>query len=211
MGAQVDTAHADQENEEEEPSCDSPPPPPVVHSLEEEDKEHPIKHGRRQGVATRKTMGGMKERLGRQGVRWSRAVNRLFHPALQQGDAESIEDQKKKQPPVGELPEKDTYLYRDKDLGAACPRHSTEQRGEKRGVSGLDDLVHQLLPRQEIMVGRRQSETNEEEYIEESKKEGARHTVGWLGLPFAFASFIVFYANCISHSGAQEKANPVAA
>src|SRR5207245_3713608 len=40
--------------------------------------------------------------------------------------------------------------------------------------------------------------TNEEEYIEESKKEGARHTVGWLGLPFAFASFIVFYANCIS-------------
>src|SRR5439155_14971913 len=36
------------------------------------------------------------------------------------------------------------------------------------------------------------------EYIEESKKEGARHTVGWLGLPFAFASFIVFYANCIS-------------
>ena len=65
MGAQVDTAHADQENEEEEPSCDSPPPPPVVHSLEEEDKEHPIKYGRRQGVATRKTMGGMKESSGR--------------------------------------------------------------------------------------------------------------------------------------------------
>ena len=65
MGAQVDTAHANQENEEEEPSCDSPPPPPVVHSLEEEDKEHPIKHGRRQGVATGKTMGGMKEGSGR--------------------------------------------------------------------------------------------------------------------------------------------------
>ena len=61
------------------------------------------------------------------------------------------------------------------------------------------------------MVGRRQSETNEEEYIEESKKEGARHTVGWLRLPFALVFFIVFYANCISHSGAQEKANPMAA
>src|SRR5207244_12996415 len=94
MGAQVDTAHADQENETEEPSCDSPSPPPLAHSLEEEDEEHPIEHGRRQGVATGKTMGGMKERLGRQDVRGPRAVNRLFHPALQQGDAESIEDKK---------------------------------------------------------------------------------------------------------------------
>lgn len=142
MGAQVDTAHADQENEEEEPSCDSPPPPSVAHSLEEEDEEHPIKHGRRQGVATGKTMGGMKERLGRQGVRWSRAVNRLFHPAFQQGDAESIEGEKKQQPPVAELPEEDTYPYRDKDPGFACPRHGPEQRGEKGGVPGLDDLVH---------------------------------------------------------------------
>ena len=129
---------------------------------------------------------------------WSRAVNRLFHPAFQQGDAESIEGEKKQQPPVAELPEEDTYPYRDKDPGFACPRHGPEQRGEKGGMPGLDDLVQQLLPRQEIMVGCRQSEANEEEYIEESKKEGARHTVGWLGLPFAFASFIVFYANCIS-------------
>ena len=59
--------------------------------------------------------------------------------------------------------------------------------------------------------GARQGKANEEEYIEEGKKEGARHTVGWLRLPFALVFFIVFYANCISHSGAQQKANPVAA
>ena len=142
---------------------------------------------------------------------WSRAVNRLFHPAFQQGDAESIEGEKKQQPPVAELPEEDTYPYRDKDPGFACPRHGPEQRGEKGGVPGLDDLVQQLLPRQEIMVSCRQGKANEEEYIEESKKERARHTVGWLRLPFALVFFIVSSANCISHSGAQEKANSVAA
>ncbi len=40
----------------------------------------------------------------------------------------------------------------------------------------LDGSVHELLPRQEEVVGGRKREVNEEEETEESKNKGAPHT-----------------------------------
>ena len=104
------------------------------------------------------------------------AGHSLLRCSPQLRNAVGIEDEKEAQPPVGELPEEDACPDRGKDPIAACLCHGLEKGGEQPRVFCLDGSVHELIPRQEEVVGGRKREVNEEEETEESKNKGAPHT-----------------------------------
>jgi len=111
-------------------------------------------------------------------VRRPGAGHSLLRCSPQLRNAEGIEGEKEQQQPVPvtELPEEDACPDRGKDPIAACLCHGLEKGGEQPRVFCLDGSVHQLLPRQEEVVGGRKREANEEEETEESKNKGAPHT-----------------------------------
>src|SRR5262245_56435071 len=106
-----------------------------------------------------------------------RASDSQFRPSLQQWDTQGIEAQSEQQPPIGDLPEEDTYPHRDQHFIAACLGHGTEKGGEKRTLSHLQSMVHRLIPGQKVLTGRGQSNAEEQAEIEESHNKVTLHIV----------------------------------
>ena len=174
MGASIDTAETHKQDQEQDAPHNTPLPAAVAHSLAQQDEEHAVERRRRQDMVTGKAVAGMEGRTGDEVLVRSWAGNHVLRPNLQHGNAEGIEEQEEKQPPVVALPEEDAHPYGDKDLRAARLRHGMEKRIEQGGTLFQNRSVHQLIPRKEMLMGRGQGETKKHKQEESAPKKRIR-------------------------------------